>query len=199
MQPGCGSFHGTEKKFNYTPLVRRWLNREQDEHVLLRALALLERQQAHAQARQLAEQQHDYASAAKVLEGVPEHLRDAGLYASLCELRDQVAALDQTVRAAVRAMRLDDLRPPAHPGAAPGGDPGHRAPRNDGALLALRAGGARFAGQAPHRGDGPHRRRSSAAPCHPHAGLRPGRSRWRLRAAPPPGNGSPLLQWGEMK
>jgi formylglycine-generating enzyme required for sulfatase activity/serine/threonine protein kinase len=67
-------------------------------------------QQAHAEARHLAEEQHDYSAAAQALEGVPEHLRDALLYASLCERRDRVGTLDQAVRAAARDMRLSDLR-----------------------------------------------------------------------------------------
>ena len=66
--------------------------------------------QAHDGARQLAEQQQDYALAVKTLEAVPEHLRDRVLYEKLCEKRDQVALLDQEVREAVQQGRVAGLQ-----------------------------------------------------------------------------------------
>ncbi len=75
-------------------------------------LGLLSRAQAaHRQARALAEQQHDYAGAAELLRLVPENLRDAALYAGLCERRDRVVRLDREMQSALKEVRLDDLRP----------------------------------------------------------------------------------------
>jgi formylglycine-generating enzyme required for sulfatase activity/serine/threonine protein kinase len=68
-------------------------------------------EQAHAEARSLSEQAHDFAAAARLLDTVPEHLRDAGLYRRVCQLRDRVLALDRIIREAVHAARLDGLRP----------------------------------------------------------------------------------------
>ena len=67
--------------------------------------------EAHTKARQLARRQHDYAGAARLLDGVPRKLRDAGLYAKVCWRRDRVAELDGAVRAAVGAGQLAGLRP----------------------------------------------------------------------------------------
>ena len=67
--------------------------------------------EAHTRARQLVRRQHDYAGAARLLDGVPKKLRDAGLYAKVCWRRDRVAELDGAVRAAVGAGRLAGLRP----------------------------------------------------------------------------------------
>jgi formylglycine-generating enzyme required for sulfatase activity len=67
--------------------------------------------EAHTQARHMARRQHDYAGAARLLDGVPKKLRDSGLYAKLCWRRDRVAELDGTVRAAIGAGRLAGLRP----------------------------------------------------------------------------------------
>jgi formylglycine-generating enzyme required for sulfatase activity/serine/threonine protein kinase len=75
------------------------------------ASALRAVEQAHAEARRLAERQHDYAAAEQELARVPEHLRDKALLASLTERRDRAAQLDQEVRQAVREMRLVGLRP----------------------------------------------------------------------------------------
>src|SRR5205823_6439007 len=66
---------------------------------------------AHAEARRLAEQQHDYAAAVQVLERVPEHLREGPLHASLRDKRDRVTQLDGEVRQAVRETRTAGLRP----------------------------------------------------------------------------------------
>jgi hypothetical protein len=62
--------------------------------------------QAHAEARQKAEREHDYTFAAQLLEKVPEHLRDGSLYAAVCGKRDRADSLEKEVRAAVQAMRL---------------------------------------------------------------------------------------------
>ena len=55
--------------------------------------------------------QHDYAGAARLLDAVPQRLRNAELYAKVCWHRDRVAELDGTVRAAVGAGRLAGLHP----------------------------------------------------------------------------------------
>jgi formylglycine-generating enzyme required for sulfatase activity len=65
---------------------------------------------AHADARDLAEQKHDYAAAVKALEKVPARLRDASLHATLCEKRDQVARLAKEIRQALREKRKKGLR-----------------------------------------------------------------------------------------
>ena len=59
-------------------------------------------EQSHAEARRLADEQHDYAAAVQALETVPEHLRDNALYATLIESRDRAAQLEDEVRQAVR-------------------------------------------------------------------------------------------------
>ena len=67
--------------------------------------------EAHSRARRLVRRQHDYAGAARLLDAVPQRLRDAELYAKVCWRRDRVAELEGTVRAAVSAGRLAGLRP----------------------------------------------------------------------------------------
>ena len=67
--------------------------------------------QAHAVAKQKAERDHDYAAAATLLEQVPEHLRDAGLYTSVCQKRDRVRVLEPEIRAAAKELRFAGLRP----------------------------------------------------------------------------------------
>ena len=67
-------------------------------------------EQSHAEARRLADEQHDYAAAVQALETVPEHLRDNALYATLIESRDRAAQLEDEVRQAVRETRLAGLR-----------------------------------------------------------------------------------------
>jgi formylglycine-generating enzyme required for sulfatase activity/serine/threonine protein kinase len=65
----------------------------------------------HEQARHLGEQAHDYAAAARLLEEIPEHLRDTRLYQGLCNRRDRAALLDQDIRQSVAAARLEHLWP----------------------------------------------------------------------------------------
>jgi serine/threonine protein kinase len=67
--------------------------------------------QAHAAARQRAEQEHDYAGALALLEEVPLHLRDAALWVALCQRRDRVEQLDRHIRTAVQNGRFARLRP----------------------------------------------------------------------------------------
>ena len=67
--------------------------------------------QAHAEAKQKAERERDFAGAARLLEEVPEHLRDVSQYAAICGWRDRAAILEQEVRADGQAMRLNGLRP----------------------------------------------------------------------------------------
>jgi formylglycine-generating enzyme required for sulfatase activity len=66
--------------------------------------------QAHGQARQEAAQ-HRYAEAARILEAVPEHLRDGPLYREVCQKRDRAAALDRDIRQQVQGQRYSGLRP----------------------------------------------------------------------------------------
>jgi formylglycine-generating enzyme required for sulfatase activity len=68
-------------------------------------------EQAHAEARRLVEQHHDYAAAVRLLEQAPAHLRDGALYADLCSRRDRVVELDARVRRAVESMHFAGLRP----------------------------------------------------------------------------------------
>ena len=65
---------------------------------------------AHADARRKVEQDHDYAAAVKILEAVPEHLRDAKLLETARQWRDRAALLDKTVREMVTAARTHGLR-----------------------------------------------------------------------------------------
>jgi formylglycine-generating enzyme required for sulfatase activity len=64
---------------------------------------------AHAQAREL-EERHAYADAVRVLENVPQQLRDAALYARLVSRRDEVDQLEQTIHKAIEAGRFVGLR-----------------------------------------------------------------------------------------
>jgi hypothetical protein len=54
---------------------------------------------------------HDYTGAIDVLEPVPQRLRDAALYDSLCQCRDRVHQLDRDITAALRARSYQGLRP----------------------------------------------------------------------------------------
>jgi serine/threonine protein kinase len=64
----------------------------------------------HDRAREL-EARHDYLGAIDVLEAVPERLRAADLYDSLCRRRDRVQQLDREITRALRARSYDGLRP----------------------------------------------------------------------------------------
>jgi formylglycine-generating enzyme required for sulfatase activity/serine/threonine protein kinase len=64
----------------------------------------------HQKARALADDEHNYAEAAKLLEKVPEHLRDAQLYGAIRQNRDRVAQLDLEVHDAVHVSRLADFQ-----------------------------------------------------------------------------------------
>jgi formylglycine-generating enzyme required for sulfatase activity len=70
--------------------------------------AMLERPWAHAHAQQL-QAQHKYADAVRVLEGVPQQLRDAELYATLVSQRDEVAGLERRVEEALDAGKFVGL------------------------------------------------------------------------------------------
>ena len=66
--------------------------------------------QKHAQSLEQARKllaQHDYARALQVLEELPEHARDEALLATARQRRDRVVPLQQEVRAAAQAGRLD--------------------------------------------------------------------------------------------
>src|SRR5262249_26756836 len=67
----------------------------EEERAAAEARARREAEQAVRQARELLEQKHDYAAAARVLGAVPESLRDADLYREACARRDQVARLEK--------------------------------------------------------------------------------------------------------
>ena len=64
----------------------------------------------HAQAKQLVQQDHQYAAAAEILSEIPEHLRDSDLFAEATTKRDRVQELDASIRQAVRDVRTDGLR-----------------------------------------------------------------------------------------
>jgi formylglycine-generating enzyme required for sulfatase activity/serine/threonine protein kinase len=72
---------------------------------------LKEANRANEEARRLADEQHDYAAAVQVLVRVPPHLRDLSLHIRLSQARDRVQELNEAVRAAVQATRLEGLRP----------------------------------------------------------------------------------------
>ncbi len=73
-------------------------------------VALQGASQAHALARQQAEEQYDYAAAARTLETVPEQARDSALYLLLCSRRDRSARLETEIRQALQAGRTAGLR-----------------------------------------------------------------------------------------
>ena len=64
----------------------------------------------HAQAKQLVQQEQQYAAAAEILSVIPEHLRDSDLFAEATTKRDRVQELDASIRQAVRDVRTDGLR-----------------------------------------------------------------------------------------
>ena len=63
----------------------------------------------HAQAKQLMSQEHQYAQAAEILVGIPEHLRDAAAFKEATTKRDRVAELDDAIRQAVKEVKLNGL------------------------------------------------------------------------------------------
>ena len=67
-------------------------------------------EQTQAEARAIAENRQDYAAAAKMLEGVPEHLRDAGVFNEVTRRRDRVAALDSEIQKSVAQLQTKGLR-----------------------------------------------------------------------------------------
>ncbi len=64
----------------------------------------------HRQARELAEQKHDFAAAARLIETLELHWRDVKLYEKICGDRDQVKQLDAGIQDAVQKGRLRFLR-----------------------------------------------------------------------------------------
>jgi formylglycine-generating enzyme required for sulfatase activity/serine/threonine protein kinase len=62
----------------------------------------------HAQAKQLL-QDHRYSESAEILAGIPDHLRDAALFDEVSAKRDRVVELDESIRQAVNAVRLDGV------------------------------------------------------------------------------------------
>jgi hypothetical protein len=48
----------------------------------------------------------DYAAAARYLETVPEHHRDAKFYAEMCRRRNRLPALQKEIRAAAQELRF---------------------------------------------------------------------------------------------
>jgi serine/threonine protein kinase len=78
-------------------------------HQVQRSLQQVTR--VHQRARYLAEREHDYEAAVRLLETVPAHLRDASMYEGMCRLRERVAGLDAEIRQAVQASQLIGLRP----------------------------------------------------------------------------------------
>jgi hypothetical protein len=64
-----------------------------------------------AAAKEKAELEYDYTGATALLEPIPEHLRDATLYATVCQKRDRARLLETEVRAAAKELRLAGLRP----------------------------------------------------------------------------------------
>lgn len=65
---------------------------------------------AHSDAKALAEKQQDYAKAVEILETIPSNLRKAKLFAELVRRRDRVAALDAVIRESVAQFRSAGLR-----------------------------------------------------------------------------------------
>ena len=61
-------------------------------------------------AQQLVEKHDDYTRALALLEDLPENLRDAGLYASLCDRRDRVNTLRREIGDDLGARRISQLR-----------------------------------------------------------------------------------------
>jgi formylglycine-generating enzyme required for sulfatase activity/serine/threonine protein kinase len=72
--------------------------------------SLTRAQQTLARAVELTEQQHDYATAVRLLEGLPEAFRDSAFLEVVRERRDRVVHLRQEVRGAARALRFAGLR-----------------------------------------------------------------------------------------
>ncbi len=62
----------------------------------------------HAQAKQLF-QNHRYSESAEILSGIPDHLRDAALFDKATAKQDRVVELDQSIRQAVKDVRLDGV------------------------------------------------------------------------------------------
>jgi formylglycine-generating enzyme required for sulfatase activity len=66
--------------------------------------------QVHADARKLADEQHDLVGAVRVLETIPEHLRDRVLFDDLRRRLDEINQLNEDIRKADRSTRTADLR-----------------------------------------------------------------------------------------
>ena len=67
-------------------------------------------EQTQAEARAIAEKRQDYAAAAQMLDGVPEHLRDARIFDEVIRRRDRVAALDSQIQKSVAELQTKGLR-----------------------------------------------------------------------------------------
>src|SRR5262249_14902264 len=66
--------------------------------------------QTEQRARLLVEKEHDYRTAALLLEDVPAHLRNDAFYKEVLALRDRTAQLDQDIKAALKAKRWVEVQ-----------------------------------------------------------------------------------------
>ena len=76
----------------------------------LAAQAIQDATHVHQQAKQLAEQTHDFVIAAQMIETLDPRWRDAKLYDKICGYRDQVAQFDARIQSDVQKGRLRFLR-----------------------------------------------------------------------------------------
>jgi serine/threonine protein kinase len=81
-----------------------------DDKAAALALARKQAQAIEQQARELAEQKHDYAAAARLLATVSDDLRNAAFYREVCAKRDEVIQLDGNLTASLKARRWDAVR-----------------------------------------------------------------------------------------
>jgi formylglycine-generating enzyme required for sulfatase activity/serine/threonine protein kinase len=79
-----------------------------DDDLAMQVQRTLERvARGQEKALDLAIREHDYAAAAKLLQTIPVHLRDAVLYKKVCEKRDRVIHLDRVLQEHVQAGEFD--------------------------------------------------------------------------------------------
>jgi formylglycine-generating enzyme required for sulfatase activity/serine/threonine protein kinase len=89
------------------------LDTDSDDPIALATLVQRSLQRAQlvvTRASVLVEQQHDYAGAVKLLEGLPEGFRDSGMLDLFRQRRDRVEQLRREITGAARAHRFPGLR-----------------------------------------------------------------------------------------
>ncbi len=67
-------------------------------------------EQTTTKAQSIAEKQQDYVAAADLLETIPEHLRNANVYAQIIKRRDRVSELDMAINKAIENLQSTGLR-----------------------------------------------------------------------------------------